>query len=219
MTTTGTLETSELQRPEIINCVAHLRAFAVMLAGDWQRADDLVRDTILQTFTAGDRPIAMIRLKVQMFAGLRKLHYAALRQSTAASAQDGLKQGGIESDELLAIFGRLRDEQREALILTVATGLSDRQAAEVCDCHIDAIKSRVSEAWREISRMKRVTWRATTQIGSARREARIPGGRRSGTAGAAKSPGTARREPRRHLTLDPPRTRLDPLPENWAVQS
>jgi RNA polymerase sigma-70 factor (ECF subfamily) len=155
MTTAATLETSESQRPEIINCVAHLRAFAVMLAGNCQRADDLVRDTILQTFTAADRPIAMIKLKVQMFAGLRKLHYAALRQSTAASAQDGLKQDGIESDELLGIFGRLRDEQREALILTVATGLSDRQAAEVCDCHIDTIKSRVLEAWREISRMKR----------------------------------------------------------------
>ena len=53
------------------------------------------------------------------------------------------------------MLGRLRDEQREALILTVATGLSHEQAAEVCDCHIDTIKSRVSEAWREISRMKR----------------------------------------------------------------
>ena len=83
MTTAATLETSESQRPEIINCVAHLRAFAVMLAGNCQRADDLVRDTILQTFTPADRPIAMIKLKVQMFAGLRKLHYAALRQSTS----------------------------------------------------------------------------------------------------------------------------------------
>jgi RNA polymerase sigma-70 factor (ECF subfamily) len=155
MTITATLETSELQRPEIINCVAHLRAFAVMLGGDGQRADDLVHDTILQTFTAADRPIAMVRLKVQMFAGLRKLHYAALRQSTAAAARAALKQDGLESDELLRIFGRLRDEQREALILTVAAGLSHEQAAEVCDCHIERIKSRVLEAWREISRMKR----------------------------------------------------------------
>ena len=51
--------------------------------------------------------------------------------------------------------GRLSDEQREALILTVATGLSHEQADEVCDCHIEGIKSRVLEAWREISRMKR----------------------------------------------------------------
>ena len=163
MTTTATLETSELQRPEIINCVAHLRAFAVMLAGDCQRADDLVRDTILQTFTAADRPIAMIKLKVQMFAGLRKSHYAALRQSTAAAARAALKQDGLESDESLRIFGRLRDEQREALILTVAAGLLHEQAAEVCDCHIVRIKSRVLEAWREISRMKREASHALIQ--------------------------------------------------------
>lgn len=168
LTTAATLETGELRRPKIVNCVAHLRAFAVMLAGDCQRADDLVRDTVLQTFTAADRPIAMIRLKVQMFAGLRKLHYAALRQSTAASARDGLKQDGIESDELLGIFGRIRDEQREALILTVAAGLSHEQAAEVCDCDLETIKSRVLEAWREISRMKREAWRATNPIGSVR---------------------------------------------------
>ena len=168
MTTAATLETGELQRPEIINCVAHLRAFAVMLAGDRQRADDLVRDTILQTFTAVNRPSAMIRLKVQLFAGLRKLHYAALRQSTAAAARAALKEDGIESDHSLRIFGRLRDEQREALILTVATGLSDEQAAEVCDCYIDTIKGRVFEAWREISRMKREASRATDQIESAR---------------------------------------------------
>ena len=62
---------------------------------------------------------------------------------------------GLESDELLRMSGRLSDEQREALILTLATGLSHEQADEVCDCHIEGIKSRVSEAWREISRMER----------------------------------------------------------------
>jgi RNA polymerase sigma-70 factor (ECF subfamily) len=167
MTTAATLETGELRRPEIINCVAHLRAFAVMIAGDRQRADDLVRDALLQSFRTVNRPSATIRMKVQMFAGLRKLHHAALGQSTAA-ARPALKRDGDESDELLGILGRLRDEQREALILTVAADLSPEQAAEVCDCHIDTIKSRVSEAWGEISRMKREAWRATNQIGSVR---------------------------------------------------
>jgi RNA polymerase sigma-70 factor, ECF subfamily len=168
MTTAATLETGELRRPEIINCVAHLRAFAVMLAGDCQRADDLVRDTLLQTFPTLDRASAMIRMKVQMFAGLRKLHSAALRQSNAAASRAVFKQDGLESDELLRIFGHLNDEQREALILTVAADLSQEQAAEVCDCNIDTIKSRVLEAWREISRLKREASRATGQIGRAR---------------------------------------------------
>lgn len=114
-----------------------------------------MRDTLLQTFPTVNRPSAMIRMKVQMFAGLRKLHYAALRQSTAAASRAAFKRDGLESDELLRILRRLRDEQREALILTVAADLSPEQAAEVCDCHIDTIKSRVLEAWREILRLKR----------------------------------------------------------------
>jgi RNA polymerase sigma-70 factor, ECF subfamily len=157
MTTAATFETGELKRSEIINCVAHLRAFAVVLAGDRKRADDLVRDTILQTFTAVNRPSAMISLKIQMFAGVRKLHYAALRRSVDAQQPEphSSNEDGLEADELLRIFGRLRDEQREALILTVASGLSHEQAAEVCGCHIDTIKSRVLEAWREIARKMR----------------------------------------------------------------
>jgi DNA-directed RNA polymerase specialized sigma24 family protein len=92
-----------------------------------------------------------------MFAGVRKLHYAALRQSAALPPPQpetqSSKEDGLESDELLGIFRALRDEQREALILTVASGLSHEQAAEVCDCQIDTVKSRVLDAWFEISRM------------------------------------------------------------------
>jgi hypothetical protein len=38
---------------------------------------------------------------------------------------------------LLRMFGHRGDEQREALILVVATGLSHEQAAEMCDCDIE----------------------------------------------------------------------------------
>jgi hypothetical protein len=41
------------------------------------------------------------------------------------------------------------------LILTIASGLSDQQAAEVCECQIAVIESRVSDAWLEISRALR----------------------------------------------------------------
>ena len=76
---------------------------------------------------------------------LHRLHYRALRPSIEELAQPrespSSKEDGFESDELLRIFGRLRDEQREALILTVASGLSCQEAAEVCGCHIAAIES------------------------------------------------------------------------------
>ena len=53
MTTAATCETGAVTRSDVI---PDLRAFAVLLAGDRQRADDLVRETIVQTFTAVSRP-------------------------------------------------------------------------------------------------------------------------------------------------------------------
>ena len=91
-----------------------------------------------------------------MFAVLHGLHYGALRPVTEGSAQQrespSSKKEGLESDDLLRVFGRLRDERREALILTIASGLSYQQAAEVCGCRIAVVKSRVLEAWLEITR-------------------------------------------------------------------
>ena len=90
----------------------------------------------MQTFTAVKRPHDGISLLVRMFTALRRLHYGALRQSMDVAARQpelpSTKKGdGIGSDELLRIFRRLRDEQREALILAVASGLSYEQAAEI----------------------------------------------------------------------------------------
>ena len=159
MTTATTCETGALGRSEVITCISQLRAFAVLLAGDRQRADDLVGETIVQTFTAMKRPRDGISLQVRMFTALRRLHYGALDQSIDEAArqpeQPSTKGDSVGCDELLRIFRRLRDEQREALILAVASGLSYAQAAEICDCHIDTIRKRVSEARREISVMLR----------------------------------------------------------------
>jgi RNA polymerase sigma-70 factor, ECF subfamily len=143
-------------RSDVVACIAHLRAFAIMLAGDHRRADDLVYDTIAQTFGAANWPPTGVDLKLQMFAVLHRLHYGTLRPSTDGSPQQrespSSKEEGLESDQPLRIFCRLRDERREALILTIASGLSYQQAAEVCGCRIAVIKSRVLEAWLEISR-------------------------------------------------------------------
>jgi RNA polymerase sigma-70 factor (ECF subfamily) len=154
--TMATCGTGALMRSDVLACIAHLRAFAIMLAGDHRRADDLVCDTIEQTFTEVNRLPTGVDLKVQMFAVLHGLHYGALPSSTEGSARQrespSSKEEGLESDQLLRVFGRLRDERREALILTIASGLSYQQAAEVCGCRIAVIKSRVVEAWLEISR-------------------------------------------------------------------
>lgn len=155
MTTAAICEPGALTRSDVLACIPHLRAFAAMLAGDRRRADDLVCDTIEQTFTGVNGPHAGIDLKLQMFSTLHRLHYAALRPSAERSGQQQESPSSGQDDEpeeFLHIFGRLSDERREALILTVASGLSNQQAAGVCGCQIAAIESRVSDAWREMSR-------------------------------------------------------------------
>ena len=82
-------------RSDVIACTKHLRAFAIMLAGDRRRADDLVHITIELTFTAG----AGVDLKVQMFAVLHRLHYAALRPSTEGPAQ--LRESPLSKEDVL----------------------------------------------------------------------------------------------------------------------
>jgi RNA polymerase sigma-70 factor (ECF subfamily) len=159
MTMAATCGPGAPMRSDVLACIRHLRAFAMMLAGDRRRADDLVGNTIEQVFTEVNPPPTRVDLKVQMFAVLHGLHYGALRPSTEGPAQQGewplSNEDGLASDELLLIFGRLRDEQRDVLILTIASGLSYQQAAEVCGCGIAVIESRVLEAWRELSRALR----------------------------------------------------------------
>ena len=155
MTTAAICEPGALTRSDVLACIPHLRAFAAVLAGDRRRADDLVCDTIEQTFTGVNGPHAGIDLKLQMFSTLHRLHYAALRPSAERSGQrqesPSSRQDDHEPEEFLHIFGRLSDERREALILTVAVGLSYQQAAGVCGCQIASIESRVSEAWRDVA--------------------------------------------------------------------
>ena len=76
-----------MARSEVITCISQLRAFAVLLAGDRQRADDLVRETVVQTFTGVKRPHDGISLQVRMFTALRRLHYGAPDQSIDGAAR------------------------------------------------------------------------------------------------------------------------------------
>ena len=174
MTTKASCETLQ---PEVITCIAHLRAYAAVLANDSERSDDLVCETIAQTFTAIKGHAGGINLKVLMFTVLRKLHYGSRRRSIEGAARQLVrlsgKDDGIESDELLVVFYRLRDDQREVLILEVASDLSYEEAAEVCDCEIDTFGSRLWDAKRAISRMLREASRERKMNFATRAKKRI----------------------------------------------
>ncbi len=54
-------------------------------------------------------------------------------------------------------LSQLPDDQREAIILVGASGLSYEEAAKICDCAIGTIKSRVNRAREKLKEILEVS--------------------------------------------------------------
>ena len=61
--------------------------------------------------------------------------------------------GRVEFEEFRTALAKLPPDQREALILVGASGFSYEEAAEICDCAVGTIKSRVNRARTRLSEL------------------------------------------------------------------
>jgi RNA polymerase sigma-70 factor, ECF subfamily len=69
----------------------------------------------------------------------------------AADAATGAGRRGFEDDVAVRdLLGGLSPERREAFVATQVLGLSYAEAAEVCDCPVGTIRSRVARAREEL---------------------------------------------------------------------
>jgi RNA polymerase sigma-70 factor (ECF subfamily) len=164
MTTAGISETGAVTEADLVACLPHLRAFARALTGNRERAEDLVQDTVVHALTAAHQFQVGTNLQAWMVTILRNLRYTELRrmkrvpfQSLDASTHQPAvlpsQDATLEFGDFRRAFGQLGDDQREALILVGADGLSYEAAANACDCAMGTIKSRVSRARGELRRI------------------------------------------------------------------
>ncbi len=134
-----------------------LRAFGRSLCGDMARADDLVQDTVLKAWTNREQFQSGSNLKAWLFTILRNCYYSELRhRKFEVEDPEGVcaAQVSVQPDHDLKLHLRdlsnalqlLPPDQREALILVCATGLSYEETAEVCGCAVGTIKSRIARA-------------------------------------------------------------------------
>jgi RNA polymerase sigma-70 factor (ECF subfamily) len=134
-----------------------LRAFGRSLCGDPARADDLVQDTVLKAWTNRVQFQSGSNLKAWLFTILRNCYYSELRhrkfevedpdgvcaaQLAVAPAHDAR----LHLRDLNRALQQLPNDQREALVLVCATGLSYEEAADVCQVAVGTIKSRIARA-------------------------------------------------------------------------
>jgi RNA polymerase sigma-70 factor (ECF subfamily) len=144
-------------RDGLVEALPRLRAFAISLAHDVTRADDLVQETILKAWSAADRFEPGTNLDAWLFTILRnQFHtrwrktkreiedtdgYYAARLTTAPDQHDRL-----DFKDLRAALARLPDAQREAVLLVGASGFSYEEAAEIAGVPVGTVKSRVNRA-------------------------------------------------------------------------
>ena len=127
--------------------------------GDPQSADDLTQETYLRAFGALHRYAGRSSLRTWLLAIARRVCADAIRsrrrrrltlvredaELEALAAGDGADRVG-ESAVVTDLLARLDTDRREAFVLTQLLGLSYAEAAEVVDCPVGTIRSRVARA-------------------------------------------------------------------------
>jgi RNA polymerase sigma-70 factor, ECF subfamily len=132
-----------------------LRAFAISLCGNVDRADDLVQETLLRALSSEHSFELGTNMAAWLFTILRN-HFRSEYRKRRREVEDGdgsyaeslhsppEQQIRIEFAEFQVALGKLPHDQREALILVGASGFSYKQAAAICGCAEGTIKSRVN---------------------------------------------------------------------------
>ncbi len=144
-------------RDAMLSAVPSLRAFAISLCGNVDRADDLVQETLLRAWANIHSFEPGTNMSAWLFTILRNLFRSEYRKrrrevpdgdgTYAESMKTQPEQGGrVEFEEFRAALNKLPTDQREALILVGASGFSYEEAAEICGCAVGTIKSRVNRA-------------------------------------------------------------------------
>lgn len=141
----------------LAGAIPHLRAYGRSLSGNPDLADDLTQDTMVKAWASRDRFERGTSIKAWTFVILRNTFLSQMRRnkfrgeydeavvertlSTPASQEDSGEMADLQRGLM-----ELPQDQREALILVGAGGLSYEEAATICDCALGTMKSRVSRA-------------------------------------------------------------------------
>jgi RNA polymerase sigma-70 factor, ECF subfamily len=144
-------------RDRMVAEIPSLRAFAISLCRSAHQADDLVQDTLLKAWGNAASFEPGSNMRAWLFTILRNTFYSLHRKEgrevndtdgeySGRVAVPGEQEGAVDLADFRKALALLPDEQKEALILVGASGLSYEQTAEICGVAIGTIKSRVNRA-------------------------------------------------------------------------
>ena len=142
---------------DLTGLIPHMRAFARSLCGDATQGDDLAQEGLLKAWQSRASFTPGTNLKAWTFMIVRNQFYSDKRRSWRQHSLDpetaertlvatDNPTATLELDEVRRALAMLPEDQREALILVGAGGLSYEEVADIQGCPTGTIKSRVSRA-------------------------------------------------------------------------
>lgn len=151
-------------KSELLAAIPSLRAFAMSLCGNMDRADDLVQETLMKEWSNLHSFAEGSNMSAWLFTILRNLFYSEYRkrrrevadpegQFAARLASAPAQMGHMDFLDFKMALQKLPPDQREALILVGASGLSYEEAAGICGCAIGTMKSRVNRARNRLTEL------------------------------------------------------------------
>jgi RNA polymerase sigma-70 factor (ECF subfamily) len=151
-------------KADLVSAIPALRAFAVSLCGNPDRADDLVQETLMKAWVGMASFTEGSNLTAWLFTILRNIYYSDYRKRRRETADpDGVmaarlvapaaQPGHMDFLDFRVALQKLPLDQREALILIGASGLSYDEAAAICGCAPGTMKSRVNRARNRLAEL------------------------------------------------------------------
>jgi RNA polymerase sigma-70 factor, ECF subfamily len=151
-------------REVMLAAIPGLRAFAISLCGNVDRADDLVQETLIRALAHINSFEPGTNMSAWLITILRNLYRSEYRKRRReVEDADGKyaenlrslpqQEGHVEMSEFLVALAKLAPDQREALVLIGALGFSHEEVANICGCAIGTIKSRVNRARNQLAEL------------------------------------------------------------------
>jgi RNA polymerase sigma-70 factor (ECF subfamily) len=149
-------------KADLISAVPNLRAFALALCGNADKADDLVQETLVRAYGSLSSFAEGTNLMAWLVTILRNAYYNEyVKRRREVADPEGVIAGQLVSPpaqnahmdllDFRAALQQLPPDQREALILIGASGFSYDEAGSICNCASGTVKSRVSRARERLS--------------------------------------------------------------------
>jgi RNA polymerase sigma-70 factor, ECF subfamily len=163
-TTQDRVDDASAVRDAMLAAVPSLRAYAIALSRNVDRADDLVQETLLRAMANIDSFQPGSRMSAWLFTILRNVFLSEYRkrrrevEDVDCGYVDNLKSPPeqhirLDFEEFREALAKLPSGQREALLLVGAAGFSYDEAAAICGIAVGTIKSRVNRARTRLSEL------------------------------------------------------------------